>query len=245
MALNSFNRIKQAADIVSEVGVEIGLPKVQDPFTTIDPQYQRMIQLLSVAGNALGEFYPWARLINRFSLTTVQNQTEYDLPLDWDAMIDQTLWRQGGLYPGYPSSPQVWQYFSNILAGVTLTVLFREQDGKLLIWPSVGGGIPVNMEYRSRGWVRVGDEATGIYKDHIAQGTDWVLHDPLLISRFLKLKFLEALGFDTQAAKDEFNVVIEARSAKDNSAPVLSMSQGMAGFRLIDAGNAPETGYGF
>jgi hypothetical protein len=244
MSLANFNRIMQATDIVSAVGVEIGLPKVSDPFTINDPQYQRMINLLNIAGNALGEFYPWTRLINKFSLTTIANQTEYDLPLDWDAMIDQTLWRQGGLYPGYPSSPQVWQYFSNIFSGVTLTVLFREQDGKLLIWPSVGAGIPINMEYRSRGWVRVGTGSNVTYKDNVTIGTDYVMHDPLLISRFLKLKFLEALGFDTQSAKDEFNVVLEARSAKDQSAPVLAASSGTVGFRLIDCNNAPETGFG-
>jgi hypothetical protein len=244
MALSNFNRYKQAADLVLEVGVEIGLPKVSDPFTTSDPQYQRMITLLNVAGNALLEMYPWARLINKYEIVTVLNQNEYALPNDWDAMIDQTLWRQGGLYPGYPASPQVWQYYSNILAGVTITVLFREQDGKLLIWPSVGSNVPINMEYRSRGWVRQSDITTGPFKDNVSAGTDWVLHDPLLISRYLKLRFLESLGFDTQSAKDDFNIVLEARSAKDNSAPVLSASVSAPMMRLISVNNVPETGFG-
>lgn len=244
MALSSFNRIKQAGDLLTEIGVEVGLPKVQDPFNSNDPQYQRLVNLLNVGGNELLELYPWTKLINTFSFNTVANQTDYPLPTDWDAMIDQTLWRQGGLVPGYPASAQVWQMFSNILAGVTLTVLFREQDGLLRIWPSVGGDVPVNMEYRSRGWVRVGDATTGSFKDNVALYTDWVLHDPLLIGRYLKMKFLEALGFDTQAAKDDFNLVLEARSSKDNSAPILSAAGGMGGFRLLTGYNAPETGFG-
>lgn len=244
MALQQFNRIKQANDIILEVAVECGLPKITDPFSSADPQYQRLITLLNLSGNSLLDTYQWARLINRFEIITVDGQTEYQLPLDWDAMIDQTLWRKGGLYPGYPGSPQVWQYFSNILAGVTITVLFREQDGLMLIYPSVGGGIPINMEYRSRGWVRQGPADTGAYRDNVANGTDYVLLDPTLVSRYLKVRFLNSMGFDTQAAMDDFNLALEARTSKDQSAPVISMARSGVGFRLIDCNNAPETGYG-
>jgi hypothetical protein len=154
------------------------------------------------------------------------------------------MWRQGGLYPGYPASTQTWQYLSNNLVGVTFTVLFREEDGLLRIWPSVGGDISINMVYRSRGWVRVGFDIDQVFKDNVALASDWIMHDPLLIGRYLKLKFLESLGFDTQSAKDNFNIVLEARSAKDNSAPVLSAAIHGPSFRLLDNANAPETGYG-
>ena len=66
MALQQFNRIKQANDIILEVAVECGLPKITDPFSSADPQYQRLITLLNLSGNSLLDTYQWARLINRF-----------------------------------------------------------------------------------------------------------------------------------------------------------------------------------
>jgi hypothetical protein len=245
MALGIYNRYKQAGDIVLQVGIEVGLPKVADPFTSNDAQYQRLITLLNTAGNGLLELYPWTRLINNFEILTIQNQVKYVLPPDFDAMIDQTLWRKGGLYPGYPTSPQVWQYLSNILSGITLTVMFRERNGELWIWPSVGAGIPISFEYRSRGWVGQGLGPNYSYRDNVLSFTDVVLHDPHLIERYLKLRFLEALGFDTQAAKDDFNIALEARTAKDNAAPTLNAGGVGIGIRWIDDKNAGQTNFGF
>lgn len=244
MALSNLNRNKTAGDLVSEIGVEIGLPKIQDPFTSNDPQYQRMIQLLNVAGNALLELYPWARLQVRGSITTVPGQGGYPLPADFLSMADDTIWRQNmTLYPGIGSlSPQTWQALLNIPVVGTISVIYRERLGGISVLPVPDSVYSFNFEYISRGWVT--DVNQSNFRDNVTTANDIVLLDPLLIGRYLKLRFLEALGFDTQAAKDDFNLVLEAVSSRDKSAPVIATAKSQ-GVPLISAMNLPETNYGF
>lgn len=243
MTLSAFNRTMTAGDIVTNVGIEVGLPKVSDPFISTDPQYVRMIVLLNTAGNELLDLYPWCRLQNRFAFTTIGGQLDYPLPLDFNAMLDQTMWKQGGLYPGFPISIQSWQYLANVQAAITIQVIFMERDGLISVAPGTQAGLSINFMYESRGWVNTGDQA---YADNCKLSSDIVLHDPTLISRYLKMKFLEAVGFDTQKATDDFNLVLENRQAKDRSAPILNTGRpGAIGpYRLIDGFNAPQTGFG-
>jgi hypothetical protein len=232
-----------AGDIVTNVGIEVGLPKVSDPFISTDPQYIRMIVLLNTAGNELLDMYPWCRLQNRFSFTTIGGQLDYPLPLDYNAMLDQTMWKKGGLYPGFPISIQSWQYLANVQAAITIQVIFMERDGLVSVAPGTQADLAINFMYESRGWVYTGDQA---YADNCKTSADVVLHDPTLITRYLKMKFLEAVGFDTQKATDDFNLVLENRQSKDRSAPILNTGRpGAIGpYRLIDGFNAPQTGFG-
>jgi hypothetical protein len=245
MALQNFNRYKQAVDIINQVGVEVGLPAVTDPFTSSDPQYKRLINLLNICGNELIDLYPWSRIINEFKLTVVPGQVEYDLPLDWNCMIDQTMWRKGGLYPGFPASDQTWQYLANSQTGLVISVLFQENQGKLFIYPGVADGTQINMRYQSRGWAYSGTPPAEVYRDNVTAGTNVIVLDPTLISRYLKMKFLESVGFDTQKATDDFHLFLESRSSKDRSAPILNVARGGAvNFRYMDQNNVPLTGFG-
>jgi hypothetical protein len=256
MTVGQFNRTMTAGDIISSVGIECGLPKISDPFASTDPQYIRLITLLNVAGNQLLDLYPWCRLQNRFELITVPDpdgvqtcQLNYQLPADWNAMLDQTMWKKGGLYPGFPISIQSWQYLANVQAAITIQVIFMERDGIISVAPGTAVGMSLNMMYESRGWVLPQTSSFASndpYSDNCKNSNDTVLHDPSLTTRYLKMKFLESVGFDTQKATDDFNLVLENRQSKDRSAPILNTGRpGAIGpYRLIDGFNAPQTGFG-
>jgi len=255
MSLAALNRTMQAGEVLLSVGSEAGLTKVTDPFASKDPLYQRLITLLNTAGNELLDLYPWTRLQSRFSFVTIEDpsnpgatQLDYGLPADWNCMIDQTMWKKGGLYPGFPITPQSWQYLANVKAAITIQVIFRERLGVVSVAPGTPIGLEVNMEYESRGWVQpaASTYATAGFADRCAQFSDVILHDPTLMTRYLRMKFLEALGFDTQKATDDFNFMLESRQGKDKSAPILNVGRpGAIGpFRLIDGYNAPQTGFG-
>lgn len=243
MALGSLNRTKSAGDIVSDVGIEVGLTRVSDPFISSDPKYVQMIVLLNVCGNELIDLYQWSRFQRRHAFTTQDGVANYTLPSDWNAMIDQTMWRSSGLSIGSPIGPQEWQYLANSETVGPLDVLFRERDGYLSVAPGTPGGIAINLEYESRGWVYKASTPNDLY-DNATVSSDIVLHDPTLFSRYLKMKFLEAIGFDTQKATDDFNLMLDARTAKDRSAPVLNAGRRSNGARLIGPDNAPDTGFG-
>jgi len=252
MSLQALNRYQSAGTLITNVGVEVGLPKIGDPFATTDPQYIRLITLMNTAGNELLDLYPWCRLQNRYAFVTVADplalntcQLDYPLPEDWNAMLDQTMWKKGGLYPGFPISIQSWQYLANVQAAITIQVIFMERMGLISVAPGTAIGLSVNMMYESRGWVRQQNNLTYL-ADNVQDTADIVVHDPLMISRYLKMKFLEAVGFDTQKATDDFNLVLENRMSKDRSAPILNTGRpGAIGpYRLIDGFNAPQTGFG-
>lgn len=248
MALTNFNKAMTAGDLVSLIGVEIGLPKVQDPFTSADPQYQRMINILNVAGNTLLKLYPWIKFQNLMSITTAPGQGTYALPTDFDSMIDETMWQANTSFiTGFGSvGPQMWEYFLNVPVVGTLTIIYRERSGVLQILPIPTASFAFTFEYVSRGWVQQGAAPNQVYRDNVVNASDLVLFDSTLIGRYLKLRFLEALGFDTQGAKDDFNLMLDAVSSQDKSAQTISAARGLGTqFRLIDSFNAPETGYGF
>jgi hypothetical protein len=245
MPLSNFNRTKQAGDIVNEVGVEVGLPRITDPFTSTDPQYLRLITLLNISGNNLIDMYPWTRFNLAYTLSTQVDVSGYPLPEDFNCMIPQTLWQPNMTFqPGYGSiSPQMWTYLSAVPLVGTINVVFRERLGGISIIPTPQSVFNITFEYQSRGWCN--DTVSQVYRDNVTKYSDVVLLDPALISRYLKMKFLEAVGFDTQKATDDFNLVLESRSSKSAAPPIMSMS-GTGGMqqRLINVLNIPETGFG-
>lgn len=246
MALANFNRVMSASDLISMVGVEVGLPKITDPFASSDPQYQRMIQILNIAGPVLLKLYPWSRFQNVKQINVIANQNSYPLPDDFDSMIDETMWQPGTSFiTGFGStSPQLWEYFINVPVVGTLTIIYRERFGGIQVLPMPTSDFSFTFEYVSRGWVTDANQS-GVYRDNVAQGTDLILFDPMLISRYLKLRFLEALGFDTQSAKDDFNIVLDSQTSMDTSKTTLSAARGPTnGFQLLSVQNVPETGFG-
>jgi hypothetical protein len=217
MSLAALNRYKTAGDIISEVGVDVGLPLTLDPFQSQDAQYQRMITQLNISGNALLTLYPWSKLTQKGTITTA---------------------------PGTVSA-QTWEYLVNVPIVGTINVIYREQLGSIGVLPVPTYAYSFTYEYISRGWVT--DAAnTGAYRDNVEEASDIVLFDPLLISRYLKMRWLKSTGFDASDATDEFNLLLDNRSSTDTSKPKLSAAGVLAplGAPLISIANIPQTGYG-
>lgn len=246
------NRYITAGEVINRAAVECGLAPVVDPFASADPSYRQLHYLLTSCGQTLIQDYPWQRLQLKHEITTSSaDDGEYDLPVDFSYMIDQTGWQQGGpsVWPLLgPASPQVWSYLeARQLYSVSLYVWFRIAQGKFNVFPNdpVPDGIPIAFEYISRGWViGEGDQGPESIKDQVTATGDIVLFEPVLIVKYLRLKFLSAKGFDTTSAKADFDLSLESWKGKDNSAPVLNAGRSMDLHRLIDGNNIPDTGYG-
>jgi hypothetical protein len=247
MALAALNRYKNAGDIIVEVGVDCGLPSVLDPFQTTDAQYQRLITQLNISGNALLTLYPWARLQNKAQISCVPGSEYYPLPADFSAMLPSTVWRKDqNFIPGYGSiSPQVYEYLVNVPIVGTINIIYREQLGGIGVLPVPTEPFQFTFEYISRGWVTDAAQS-GVYRDNVSQASDIVLFDPLLISRYLKMRWLKSTGFDATEATDDFNLLLDNRSSTDTSKPKLSMvgANQALGAPLISVANIPQTGYG-
>lgn len=247
-------RFLSANDVINRAAVEIGLNPVNDVFATPDPNFQSLRYLLNSAGQELVQEFNWQISLREHEFTTAPGDTGiYDLPADFSSMIDQTGWQQGipgAAYPLLgPASSQWWSYLkASQLFTVTIYAWFRINRGKLELWPQPPPkGIPIRYEYMSRAWVLAGDSPPipGTYRDTVQIPSDIVLYEPIMIVKKLKVAFLQAKGFESIKAEDEFQTSLEAWKGKDKSAPILDMRGARPYYRFMDTVvNVPDTGYG-
>ena len=241
-------RLSSANDIINRVAVEVGLTRTADPVSSSDESFIQLTELLNAAGQELVELHQWQALVKVFALTTAAGDTgTYDLPDDFSYMIDQTGWDQSNRAAiGGPLSAQDWTYLKGRdLISQSIHASFRLTDNKFDLFPQnpVPEGLRVSFEYISRHWVA--EESTGGRKDAVDAGSDIVIYEPILIVKFLKVKFLSAKGFDTTAAATELENMFNSRTGKDTGAAILSASSSSRGMPYLSMyGSTPDTGYG-
>ena len=236
-----------ANDILNQVGVEVGLAPVNDPFASTDDSYRQLRYLINTAGEELSQLYPWQFLRRVADIPIEDGVSEYDLPDDFLYLVNQTFWDHGNDNPVYgPLSAQQWTALEagEILVGSDY-YYFRLTQDQIHFYPeTVTTALDARYEYVSRNWV---EDSTnpGVKIDSIKTGSDTPLFNRTLLGRMLKVKFLEAKGFDTSKAQADLNQAYELMVARNKSAPVLNAGRSRRGsFYINTCRNTPETGYG-
>lgn len=237
-----------ANDCLNRVAAEIGVAPVADPFASQDPVFVQLQYLLNTAGEELGQAYPWELLVRAHQITTAPGDTgDYDLPDDFGYMINQTGWERSENVPLWgPMSAQDWTYLlGRDLVNQTIYASFRLDQGQFRVFPQPPpNGLDINFEYISCAWVTDG-QPTPTYSKEVTTGTQQPLYDKTLITRYLKLKILEAKGFDSTKAQDDFNQTFSFLTGLDKGAQVLNMGRNHAFPYLNLWRNVPDTGYGY
>lgn len=245
----SITRYQTCGNLVNRVAVEVGLSAVADVFSNNDPAFGRLTGLLTTTLQELAELHPWERLIREFQYTTGTSENgPLDLPSDFYYMIPQTGWERSSDVPLIgPLGPEGWTYLlGRDLVGSTIYASFRFSENKLNIYPStpMPDGLDINFEYVSRNLIQDAEEST-TYHDEPDTHADIIMLPPHVVSRLLKKKFLEASGFDSQAATQEYNLALDSAMGKNNSGGVLTLSRNRwGGFYLDGYRNTPDTGFG-
>lgn len=244
-------RFDTASEIVNAAAVECGLTASTDVFSSSDPAFVQLRTMLTSVGRELLGLHQWNRFVKTHTITTAvpPDTGDYDLPSDFGFMIDQTGWTPTnvgmGLPLGGPLSEQDWAYLVNTnLASSTIYVSFKQSEGKFIVLPQPPpNAIDIIFSYISRWWVAAAATPTTASTDKVQANDDVVLFEPILIVKFLKLRFLESKGFDTTAAIAQFQSVFMQWTGKDTSAPVLNAAR-MRIFPYLGWRNIPETNYG-
>lgn len=236
------------------MAVAIGLNSVTDPFSSADPNFVQLCTLATECGQELVQNNAWQKLIATEEFTTAAGDTGvYELPDDFAYMIDQTGWQSGAPGAAYPllgpASGQMWSYLvASQLYSVTIYAWFRVKEGYLNLWPQPPPeDIPIRYEYVSRGWALDASSipAAPVYIDKLTETGDTVLFEPILFVKKLKLAWLQAKGFDSSKALDEFVVALDSWIGKDSPAPVLNLTgRNQFSYRFLNGTNIPDTGYG-
>lgn len=237
-----------ANDILNRVAAETGLEPVTDPWGSPQQEFVQMRYLLNIAGEELSQLYPWEFLNGEHQITTLDTDTgNYPLPDDFLYMLNQTGWERAENVPLFgPLTPQDWQYLlGRDLVDQTIYASFRLKDGQFSIFPQPPpNGLDIHFEYVSRNWV-IDSTATGNTQDRVKTGADTPLFDRTLLSRALKVKFLEAKSLDTTKAQADVNQMFDLLTSHDKGAVILRAGSTSRGFPYLDGFNSvSDTGYG-
>lgn len=239
-------------DIINRASLEVGLKESASPVTDQDELFGQMVALLDSAGQEMCELNDWPVLYRQYRIVTQDGDSgEYDLPSDFNYMIDQTGWdRTNRVAMGGPLSPQDWTYLAGRdLVSQSIFASFRQAQGKLMLYPQPPPeGIEITFEYVSRDWLQ---EVAGVLDqpptttDTISDGSNLCLLPGLMMIKFLKLKWLQAKGFDYSAAAMEFDTVFQGQIGKSEGAPILSAGQNGRNFPYLNPlFNVGDTGFG-
>lgn len=246
------SRFDTAANIINQAASECGLTAVSDPFASQDAAFVQLRNILTSAGQELLGAHEWQKLIKKKTYTfgtdvpIPPSTNQFELPDDFAWIIDQTGWTPTnlgmGLPLGGPLTPQDWTYLvATNLANSTIYVSIRQAQGALWVLPDPPPtGTEITFEYVMRNWA---ETAAGVPQDSVSASDDVVLYEPILIKKFLKLRYLEAKGFDTTAALTQFANSFMQWTGKDLTAPVLSMARNRV-FPYLSWRNVPQTNFG-
>ena len=247
-----------ANDTLNRVAAEVGLDPTADPWGSQKQEFKQMRYLLNIAGEELCQLYPWEILVREHSVTTQAGDTgNYELPEDFLYMINQTGWERSENVPLYgPLSAQDWSYLEGRdLVSQTIYASFRINSGVFRIFPQPPPeNLDIHFEYISRNWVidssvESGANATNVGNltllDRVKVGSDTPLFDRTLLSRMLKVKFLEAKGLDTTKAQADLNQAFGLLTAHDKGAEIVNAGHNRRHFPYLNMyGNTPDSGYG-
>lgn len=233
-----------AADIVQQAAQELGLGALADVWASGDANVAQLRALLATVGRRLVKQRAWTHLQKEYTFTT-SGADSYPLPADFRAPLARTTWNRTSTFPaGNPLSGQQWQALKARATILTVTLLVRQQQGKLFVYPAEDSGSLVAYEYLSSFWVQpVGQTAPTA--DAPTANTDTVCFDALLLMQGLKVAWLEAKGFDATAAQGDFQTTLALVEGEDAPPSTLSLKGGSdTGMRLLDDCNVPPTGFG-
>lgn len=234
-----------ASEILNRAAAEVGIAPVTDPYSSQEQVFQQMRYLLNTAGEELMQAHPWEFLVRSHQITTVAGQSEYPLPDDFGYMINQTGWdRSQNVSLGGPLSAQDWTYLKGRdLAQNTLYASFRIAQGTFNIFPDPPpSGLDITFEYITINWVNDGGMPP-VEQDKVILGSDKPLYDKTLITRYVKLKYLEAAGFDTTKAQDDFAQSFSFLTGFDKGASIINAGRGHR-LPYLSVANFPDTGFG-
>jgi hypothetical protein len=247
-------RFKLVSEIVGDVQAELGLPVSTDPVgDTGSPISVQLCALLKALGKDLVRDYEWGHLVAENTFLTTSSTEAYAVPDGFRSLVTGTVWDRTNNMPLAAVTPQQWQALKGIEASTTNQLVFRLQDGFIYLRAGndfAAAGLTIAYEYRSEYWARHPDGTaldptdTQYDTDTFAASTDVLRLEPHMLTRGLKLKFLQAKGFDTTVAQDDFNRALAAARDFDTAGPVLSINGHGGTMPMLSIRNVTDGGWG-
>ncbi len=160
--------------IVKEAAAIIGLEDYSQVIGNSDSDVRQLRALLQQGGNMISNMTnadggAWSVLERIYEFPTTENETEYDLPADFQRLITETVWQKDKYWKMRGSAtPRQWEMVRNRQAKTPYNVfrILRTQNGvtqvgenqapqvvrKFTLEPEPGENITLVYEYISNAW---------------------------------------------------------------------------------------------
>ena len=226
--------------IIQDVCGEIGLTAPTTAVQSSDPQIKQFVALANRVGRDLVKVFTWQALNTQYTFSTTAGIGTYPLPADYERISPQTEWDRTNHWPLLgPKTAAEWAFLQGGIIATGPRMRFRILKGQVNLFPLPGGAYTVAFEYVSNAWVL----SAGQYFQRFQADTDTCLFDDVLMVAAIKLRWLEAKGFDSSAAADAYDRALSLCMSQDQDAPVLAVSRRQSPL-LISPSNLPESNYG-
>lgn len=238
------------SSVIGSVCSLLSLPVPVDPAGSSDPNVTLMKTCANLGSLEMLNTYEWATLTKMASIDVFSTippdpqsatETAFDLPGDFYRFIDQTQWNGAMRFPAVgPVSPQGWMTYMvfPITSNFSLTWQIREGKIWFLNAPAVPGQA-FKFMYLSRALVRDADNPN-LYKNVATKNGDTFILDGILMTLMTRIKWLEAKGFNSDAAVRDFMLAFDSRVGAQKGANILNIAGNRGGYPYIGIGNLPD-----
>lgn len=170
------------------------------------------------------------------------SQAKFPPPSDFDRQIDRTHWDKSKRWEMLgPQTPQQAEWLRSSYISTGPRIRYFYQGGFFQIWPALTSDETLVYDYLSKNWIYAAS-ATSTSKYLYTVDTDTCIFPDALMRAMIKLKYLEAKGLDTTAAKSTFDQQLDLAKAHDAGSQTLAMAPTPVGVLLTQA-QVPDSGY--
>lgn len=215
----------------------------------------QQLALINRAGRQVRDDAPdgWEVLQSLCLFNSVQGQSEYDLPADYDRLTIDTVWDRNQLTPMQgPLSPALWQTIKSGLIGNGIYFsryrVVRSQTTTLpkkvfiLDPPSATTGDPLIYEYQSKSWTA--NAALTQSSQTFQADTDVSLLPPELVIAAFKFLWRREKQLEFSTYMEEYNQMLDTYIGRDRPQPGFSLEGPRYRQNFLGYVNIPDTGYG-
>jgi hypothetical protein len=233
--------LRTAGQIINDVAVETGISSSTsiDPYAATDANYVQLRTLLKSALLEIAQVRDWTVLVRECTITGDGALTTFALPTDFLRMKEDAAWNRSSDRSFTLASPAGWQKMKAWGSTVSLSVVYRIQQGRMVFYEAPPSGESLVYEYVSRYLVAATGSTSADAYFPTATG-DTVMLDAHAVSRLLKAKFLQAKSLDSVGAFAEYEQALEM-AANNEPAPDLYLGGSPPAERFIDTDNLPDT----
>lgn len=213
---------KSLLGIIQQVSGELSQPIPTTVLSSTDSTTQQMKYLAVAACEELCEMHDWQRLIKKYTISTAADVLKYDLPADCLRVISQSGFNSTnstGMDGSTTSSTWARINSNNAFDNYRFRIL-----GNQVVFAQSPGATPqtITFEYVSSNYVY--DAGLKIQKPEFESDSDQPIFPQRLLTLFIKLKYWENMGQDTNAIAQAFNVSLQNAKSTDTPAPKIYLT---------------------